>query len=271
MEQRETYRYPIGSFFVMPEHKLKGFHVIFSPEAVKAVGLLEKVAKVFSSNRIPIVFLRTSIHEKGASTIVFIDLTEREIDINTIIAELKKIDYVKDVKVVDQLTSGVIIDYYSFPPTLADERAIILRKPVYTALFKDIKDKVGEEYSIILYFMGFQIGQKIYENHMKLAEGDVNKALKIALATYTTAGYALMEVTIFDLKKKRLECIMHRSFECELHLNQGRPASHFMRGMIAGWFAAACGVSGIEKVEAREVECIAKGDKHCKIYVTIRD
>lgn len=270
-EQRETYCYPVGGFFVLPEHKLKGFHIVFSAEAVKAVGLLEKATKVFSSRKIPIVFLRTSIHEKGASTIIFVDLTNREIDINDVVAELKKIDYVKDVKVVDQLASGVIVDQHSFPPMIANERALILREPVYTALFKDIKDKIGEEYSVLLYFMGFQVGQKMYQNHLKIAGGDINKALKIASATCTVAGYGLVEVAVLDLKKRIMECIVHRNFECELYLNQGRPASHFMRGMVAGWFAAICGVSNIDKVEAKEIECIAKGDKYCRFHVTIKD
>ncbi len=146
------------------------------------------------------------------------------------------------------------------------ERAVVLRRLAYETLLKRMGEKYGMGFEVMLYFVGFELGYYAYENHRELLGDEIDMLFKAKCELFKGLGYGVLEVVKFSYG--RAVSRVYESFECELFKGSGRPASHFIRGMITGWDAAAWNAK-IDDVKSVEEKCIAKGDSYCEIHVTL--
>lgn len=77
---------------------------------------------------------------------------------------VEKQEFVRSVRLILPSETGVLSDDYFFPLFIGWERAVIFRERVYEALFKGIREKLGTAGEVMLYYQGFSVGQKAYQN-----------------------------------------------------------------------------------------------------------
>ncbi len=252
-------------FVHFPNRTVYGFHFVLDERAIYHAGILEQITKAFSSRGIPIIHLAVSFNPKGKShAVVFIDLSGRDVNVAfNLLTILRRLSYVKDVRIITPLFDGFTIDSDFFPFMVGGERAIIFYKRNYLALSKVLREKIGTGYDMILYLAGYEIGRLAYEAHKKIAGRNPEKLIKTAQTLFQHAGSGIMKVEYYDLDKCEATVKIYDGFECELFKGSNKPESHLVRGMMAGWFGSFFN----KEVIAIETKCIARGDPYCQFKI----
>lgn len=254
-----------GRIIYMPNRRLGGCVITFKPEALKSIGVLEQITDRVASKQVPILLLKTSIGlEDVAEALIVVDLTGLDVTMKEIASEIEGIPLVAHVEMLRPVTEGVMVDYVHFPPMIMNERAILMRRPLFEAFVKQGYSQFGSIYSVMLYHIGFQIGSETFREHITVVKGDKRQALKLAEAMFKHAGFGVLE-TDLSVENGLGRIRVHESLECVLFKGSNKPSSHFIRGIIAGWVTALAGKG--EKREVEEVKCIAAGDPYCEFLI----
>ena len=265
--KKEMYRpLNIGVMLHSPTRKLYGFLVELKREAIEAVGVLEGITRVFASNNIPILSLVTNIGKDMVEVMIYVDMTVSTLKPEHLKKELTKIEHVKNVIGIKPLKNGLLVDTIHFPLTLAEERAILLRRPLFEALIKGGYEMFHEPWAIWLYHVGFKMGYDACDSHVKLVGENIEDIVNIGTRMFAIVGFGILEVLEYDMIQHTARVRVRSSFECEMFKDAGKPMGHFIRGFIAGWFSR---VSGRE-LSADEIRCIAMGDPYCEFIVLSR-
>lgn len=205
-----------------------------------------------------------SPRDKTAKCFAFIEIENSKLSIKKIEELLKKQKFVKALKIVKPLKHGIIGDIYYFPITILNQRAIMLEKNIYTAIFKDIRELFGTAANAFLYYIGFETGKKLYLRLIELTNGPQLEALIEALRIVNvTMGWGIIKSVYVDKILKKAAVVVYENFECDLGKGSITPYSHFYRGILAGFFTEYFG----EEMTAEETKCIAKGDNYCKFKI----
>jgi len=259
-----TEPYEVGRFVHLPDRYIVCFHVSLSPYALNMPGILAELLAVFADRDVPIVHFKLSRPRPGrpVNTSIFTDLTGKEELENELVKKLRGIGLVRDVVTIRPLFDGVTIDNTFSLLTILGERVIICRKPVYEAFLKNMREKVGVSYMAILYHMGREIGRSLHRELSQITGGDTARTTALCRELFRHMGYGTAKAEL-DLKRCSAVVRVWDCFECELFKGSGKPASHFVRGIIAGFLSGVFG----EEMYAKEVKCIAMGDQYCKFIV----
>ncbi|MCS7365013.1 MAG: hypothetical protein NDF54_06205 [archaeon GB-1867-035] len=252
-------------FVWLPGRVVYGFHFVLDARAFYRPGILERITKVFSVNGVPIVHYAISFNPKTESHgVIFADFTGLDLTVAyELLPTLRQVQYVVDVKIIPPLFEGFTIDPYFFPLIVGDERAILFLRRNYVAFDKVLREKIGTAYEVMLYLAGFEIGQSAFKAHRKIAGDDPERLIKITQALYKQVAYGIMEIKWYDMDRCEAMVRIYDNFECELFKETDKPASHFIRGTMAGWFSAFFN----KEVIAIETKCIAKGDPYCQFII----
>jgi len=204
------------------------------------------------------------LRDKTAKCFAFIEIENSELSIKEIKELLKKQKFVKALKTVEPLKQEIIGDIYHFPIITLDQRAIMLEKNVYAAIFKDIRELFGTAANAFLYYMGFGTGKKLYLRLIELTNGPQLEALMKALRIANLSmGWGIIKDIYVDKILKKAAVVVYENFECDLGKRSTTPYSHFYRGVLAGFFTEYFG----EEMTAEETKCIAKGDNYCRFKI----
>lgn len=256
----------IGRIYVPGENeKIYGL-VIESSYAYK--GVLSGLSKIADELGVTVKYIQFSMPmpggEKTAKGIAFIDFSNAKVSPEEGLKILESKDYVKRAKIIYPVTERIISDNCFFPLVASNERVAIFRKSVYEALFEGIRKQFGSAGEAFLYYQGFAVGTKIFDDYLKIAgEMDAEKIAKVGNAVNMTLGWGIIELVEIDTEDKKALVRIYQNFECELGKGRSNPYSQFYRGAIAGMFARFFG----KEVEVEETRCIAKGDPCCEFYV----
>ena len=257
--------YEIGRFVHLPGRYVVAFHVTMCPDCLDRPGVLAYMLDVVAGRNVPVVHLKLSKPKLNlpVELVIFADLTGRKGEEDELAREFRMLEFVDDVKVIRPLFDGLTVDNEFFPLTLAGKRAVILRRDLYEGLLRKLKSRMGTGYAALLYHTGYEIGCTVFDDYLKMAEGDLKRALLVGKWIFKHVGLGEMEMGMIDLKGKRAVIKVYNSSECELFKGSKQPESHFIRGMIAGWLSRFFG----ERAYAKETKCIAKGDEYCEFLV----
>lgn len=258
--------YELGRLVYLPGRRVYGFYVKMVPKVLDQPGVLLLLLRAFSSRGVSIVHLKISRPEPGKpiSTIMFADLTGKEELRAPLVKELESLESVEEARVIEPLFEGFVVDDVMFPPMLFGERVVILRRPGYEALVRGLRDKIGTGYEAILYHIGVELGRNYFDSHVRLVGRDLDKLTRICETLFRLVGYGILRYEEVDAAEKGGVARVWDSFECELYRGLGRPASHFVRGMIAGWLGKLFQAD----VKAVEVKCLATGDPYCEFRIS---
>lgn len=242
----------------------------FSVTARNTPGVLAKISKTFSNHGVNIIDSIASspyIEEFGAALFV-VDFTDVDVSYSEIKREIEEIDEVLEVKVINQLAPGLFADLLHFPVMVNGERAVIMRREIYKAFIKDLRDEWGSAGEVFLYHVGEKIGENVVEVYTKILklQPQVKKFVKLEdmVKISLTFGYFIPEIVKLNLERGEATIRIYDSFECELGKGENRPYSQLIRGMIAG---VTKKVQNTDKVDVEEVKCIAVGDPYCEFQV----
>lgn len=250
-----------------PGRNIYGFHLILDKNIAGKLHVQNKIMEYVSLTKGLIRFLKVQENPvtKDRILVLFLDLSESDYTLEDTLKLFKKIPFLKDVKSIHPLKKGLVIDSYSFPQILLDERAIIFRKSTYQAWIKEMRESYGEGFKAIQYHIGFRTGYNAYTGIQKKFNGNMRETLKIGREFARLAGFGIINIVSFEEGYVTLR--VYDNFECELFKGSSHPESHFMRGILAGWFSAIW-KANIENIQARETKCIAMGDPYCEYVIT---
>jgi len=268
MKAYETYLNEIPAFVHVPGSNPYVFYVELREEALRAVGILERVAGVFAKHGVPILQVRMLISGETHYLVVFADVKDRGLA-EKLVSELKEVPYAVRASFSEPLVSGFAYCERCYPPTVRGERAIVLSRQVYEGFLREGWRRFGTAFPILLFMLGFEAGRLAYPRHLEIAGGDARAAVKVAEAFFQMLGYGRLEVPRIDDARREATYRVYDSFECELFKDVGEIRAGLVRGLIGGWLAARWGVPSATEIVVREEKCIAKGDPYCEARVWV--
>jgi predicted hydrocarbon binding protein len=256
------YPFEVGRVFFIPGRRLGGFRVVAGREH----GVMRKALDVCSKYNAYLLSLHFTLSPKGEKVFTLIyDLTECSAPLNEVAEEIRKIESIKEVALIEQQAEGFIADTTSPIITAGGVRGIILREMVWSILVNKIREKFGSGGEALLYYIGVDMGVKAAAEHKKMAEAlglkEPDKITRMLGATiFTTIGWGSMQIEDFTLNPPYALITVYNNFECETAPSSKKPYSQLTRGVIAGYLSH---LLGLEMV-VDETECIAKGDQRCR-------
>ncbi|MGC9201482.1 MAG: V4R domain-containing protein [Thermoproteota archaeon] len=176
----------------------------------------------------------------------------------------EKIEVVKELRVFEHL-KGFDADVYHFPLTVGPIRAVVFPLPVLVAMVKTLRTTLNPTaVQTILWYMGREIGSSMKTGHERaFAVKDAHSISALLRVHLALLGWGLMEVIELDEEKRSATIRLFDNWECIIFKGSNEPQSHFIRGVLAGFFSSLFKV----EVEAKETKCIAKGDSYCEFEI----
>ena len=259
--------FEIGRFMVFPDRKLYGVLV----EAENKPGVLSEVSAVPAKYNANIVYLAFSAllpTKKTITGLVFLDLTNADASLEELANDVRKIESVREVKIIYPPVEGFIADNFSNRLLMNGDRAIIIRLQGYKGIVEDIRKHFGTAGEAFLYYAGFDSGVEYAKSHKeigrKLGLTDPTKIFQlISTSLFSCVGFGKMKTLKLTAEPPKARIRIYNSFECELGIGTGKPFSHLVRGMIAGALTTLFNT----KMQATETKCIAKRDPYCEFSV----
>ena len=255
------YSFEVGRVFFIPGCKLGGFRVV----AEREHGVIRKALDVCSKYNACLISLHFTLTPKGekAFTLIY-DLTGCNIPLKEVAEEIRKIESIKEVTLIEQQAQGFLADTSSPIITAGGMRAIVLREIVWSILINKIREKFGSGGEALLYYMGVDMGLEAAIEHKKRAEAlglrEPDKITRILGASiFTSTGWGRMQIDKFTLNPHYALITVYNNFECEIG-QASKPYSQLTRGLIAGYLSHLLGL----EMEVNETECLARGDPHCR-------
>ena len=273
-DKTELRPYEIGRFIFLPNHKIHCLYIRIKPKYLHVPGVLKEILEILSKRNISIVHFKMPrpYENQPIEFLIFVDLTNINKDtINTIIKELKEMEYAEQVECIEPVIDGLSAYNKLFPLTMFNKRVVIFRKPVYEALLKKLPQKWGWGVRAFLYYLGKEVGTNVYKDLKNIirqihpTKEDKSLLIKISEVLFTQVGFGMIEIINIDYKNHKATVRVYHSFECELFQKEDKPASHLIRGIIAGWLSAFFN----KNVDCEETKCIAKGDPYCE-FITVK-
>lgn len=255
--------YELGRIVKVPGSRPYFFHLTLDPAGLTAVGVLRRIADEFAMEGIPIFYMGTTQKPEEPVVITIIaDFKGKEKLAEGLAERLKRIDYVREVKLSPPIAEGVALDTISFPLTFLGVRAVVLHEPVYRGLIAGGWKQFGTPYAILLYTLGYEAGRLAYADHTKVVSKP--EVVRFAEAVFQLLGFGRAEFVRLDERAREALIRVYDSFECRLFPGAGEIRGNLVRGLLAGWLAGYWGVGEDEEVFAKEIKCIAKDDPYCE-------
>jgi len=246
----------------LPGKDITVLHIESSKEALEAVGVLRDILNVIAMKGIPII----NVYAIFPHAIIFLDITGKNPKEVEEIAETltKEVKFIKNVHIQMPEVKGFAADK-RFIPTFFGERALVLRKAALKSMINGIFKSLEVASQLVLYVIGREIGEQFFETHIECM-GNIDRRSLIITAEqeFQQMGFGIPVNVKMDLERGEIEYIIYDCLECGINLEAGRRVkSSLIRGILEGYYSKLLG----REVECKEEECIALGDKICRMKI----
>ena len=242
---------------------LVGFDVVLANKP----GALESVAFVAKDYGLDIYYIEIeSLTREEYDLFIIYDFSGSKCSPEEFISDLEKeVEYVKKA-VISPDFKNIIFPSMFKPMEMGDHRAIIFPEADMKGLITMIKENLGvEPGNALLYHIGYGIGQKTFEMHIKPLDIISIEGLERVLV-FLFRGSRWGDIREYSVENDKIILKIVNLWECEIQRGAvDRPASHFVRGILAGLFGDFLG----KKIDAKETKCIALGDPYCQFEINI--
>jgi len=208
--------------------------------------------------------------DKRGGIIFLVDFTDSDAMPQSVAEELKSLEFVEDVTIIEPIVDGFLIDDATFPIMLGRRRALILDDGMLRGIFISFRERLGSGGEAMLYHLGLEAGRSRGRHAAMLAQRVGIKSLDKGLETVAKAlkalGYGIIEFIELQENPPRARVRIYNSIECELGRGAGHPFSQYIRGLITGIASEFFK----REMTAREVKCIAMGDPYCEFELKPR-
>ena len=195
---------------------------------------------------------------------IFLDISKTKTPINRIAKDISSLKDVKDVRVIEPLFKGLVIDTAHFPILLLGRRAWIISEAMSRGLFRDVKAEFGGAGRVFLYYLGVEVGKSIYRSYKDYTTSD-EEFLLLIKALVKAIGWGIMK-EFKPLPNGTYVVRIYDNIECAMCKPSKEPTGDFFRGIIAGLLLQLTG----KMMFIEEVKCIAKGDPYCEFVARLR-
>ena len=208
--------------------------------------------------------------DKRGGIIFLVDFTDSDAMPQSVAEELKSLEFIEDVTIIEPIVDGFLIDDATFPIMLGRRRALILDDGMLRGIFISFRERLGSGGEAMLYHLGLEAGRSRGRHAAMLAQRVGIKSLDKGLETVAKAlkalGYGIIEFIELQENPPRARVRIYNSIECELGRGAGHPFSQYIRGLITGIASEFFK----REMTAREVKCIAMGDPYCEFELKPR-
>ncbi|MEM3881054.1 MAG: V4R domain-containing protein [Candidatus Bathyarchaeia archaeon] len=264
LDVKKAFPFEVGRFLLLPGRKLCGFLIQTREERGSFKRVLNIAAKYNAILKIAHFYVA-----EGTKVIkVFFDLTDCTISPEKLQNEIGNVESVLAVTKISSKIEGFIADTLSNPLLISGARTILLRTPGYEGLIKRVRERFGSAADAFLYYQGIEVGMEYAKNHREIANklGVTDPQIifeDISLSMLECMGMGKTEIVGHKANPTHIQIRIYNSFECEAARQAKQPYSQLLRGVIAGMITELYKT----KVTAKELKCIAKGDKYCEFEV----
>ncbi len=240
-------------------------------EAFSKPGVLASISSMLAERDLDIIYCTAIAAEDKRGGIIFlVDFTDSDAMPQSIAEELKSLEFVEDVTIIEPIVNGFLIDDATFPIMLGRRRALILDDGMLQGIFISFREHLGSGGEAMLYHLGLEAGRSRGRHAAMLAQRVGIKSLDKGLETVAKAlkalGYGIIEFIELQENPPRARVRIYNSIECELGRGAGHPFSQYIRGLINGIMSEFFK----REMTAREVKCIAMGDPYCEFELKPR-
>lgn len=181
-------------------------------------------------------------------------------------------------EVADKHVAALFQDFKREPSKgtihVGGERYILVRaQSLFMSLFDQLEKSFGEEQAQeFIYNVARIIGQADAKDFIKARKlTDPNEKLSTGPVHFAYSGWAFVDILDTSKPSPDQNYFLHyyhpNTFESEIYKHKGikakKPICFFSAGYSSGWCSEAYGV----EVHAREINCLAHGDKHCEFIM----
>ncbi len=192
----------------------------------------------------------------------FLESTNPRLDSGWLKEFIESSVFVSDV-MVKQGVEGFLFDSLNFPLSWnTGDRAVLVKVGGLRAMLNAVMMANPATGAESIYSQGFSYGKSVWEQLLSVHRPQTREGLSEALQLYSAAGWGRPELTHLDMEKVQAKVRFEEGFECVDQMT-GRPASHFMRGHLAGALSAYFQ----SDLRCEETKCTSKGDKYCEFEV----
>ena len=244
------------------------FDIILKPEVLHKVGILATILEEFSKRHIPLFQVKTFIlHPTNKIRVVIVaDIKGGENTAKELVSKISSFNFTENINYSGPLFDGFVLDLWSFPPTLGEERALIFRKSFYEGFIKEGWRRLGEGWGSILYHAGLYGGINVYDKYFDLTK---NKQMLLRLLEEMGRIVGFGVFKIVSISENKIVLRIYDCFECQLLKDIGVKMSSFLKGVLVGWFSRYWNIDP-QKIVATERKCMARGDPYCEYIIEKR-
>jgi len=240
-------------------------------EAFSKPGVLALISSMLAERNLDIIYCTAIAAEDKRGGIIFlVDFTDSDAMPQSVAEELKSLEFIEDVTIIEPIVDGFLIDDATFPIMLGRRRALILDDGMLRGIFISFRERLGSGGEAMLYHLGLEAGRSRGRHAAMLAQRVGIKSLDKGLETVAKAlkalGYGIIEFIELQENPPRARVRIYNSIECELGRGAGHPFSQYIRGLITGIASEFFK----REMTAREVKCIAMGDPYCEFELKPR-
>ena len=234
--------------------------------------MLASVLGLLAKHEINILgILSESISKKEVVGVsMFLEVPEKEVDALDLERKLKdeinkeKIEVVKELKVFDHL-NNFDADVVHFPLFVGSSRVITFPTSLLGETIKSLM-KVFNPTAVqaMLWYQGREFGKlkgEFYKREFSII--NMNEVVNFLATRLTLHGWATVEIVKLDEEKRSATLRLFDNWECSAFKGSSEPQSHYIRGVLDGFFSSLFKV----EMEAKETKCIAKGDPYCEFEI----
>ena len=236
---------------------------LFFIELKDVPGALEKLTDVISENNVDI---RTTILIPSREKInigyvlTHLDFSYAQVSPLTLNNLIKRLEVVSDSNYIEPQYDNLIINTFSFPLGVMEERAVIFRADWLKGLFKRLLKRFGSGGEAFLFYMGLEGGRSSANMFRKKTNITGKKLVEAILMALQAMGHGIFKLEKCNLEPLEIIIKAKELYECKS--NEGEGGSQFIRGFLSGVLSEAFNMDLL----VVEVKCQSRGDKYCEFH-----
>lgn len=225
-----------------------------------------KINKIITDAGLNVVDIHfTRLVAKGG-VFILVNATNSKLSLDALYEDLKCLEGVKDIEVVEIPIKGYGFHWLLYPPQLGPFHIVILIDRIFSTLVNEIKNIWGTAGDLALYRIGETVGMDIYKTAKSAYRKNGKDLVSIILMISRLMGWMeSAELLEFDGDKGLAKIRIYDNVECR-YVKRDIPNSQFIRGIIYAIFNQIFN----RPIEVSEKKCLAMGDDYCEYIVSVK-
>ncbi|HIE23356.1 MAG TPA: ACT domain-containing protein [Candidatus Korarchaeota archaeon] len=251
------HKLPLWRVVELKNRKLVEFSILMED----VPGMLAKVSNVIAQEGINIIYgVHHESDEPNATWWCFF-ADFGDIDPDEVASKIAKVEGVKKIAFTPAAGKHLFFDTHHSSIEFFKERAVLFRANWLIGIFSEIYKRWGTGGRVFIYYLGFEGGKEAYEVWRKRLDLKGKDLIQVSLDLIQSLGWITGYSFSLDLENEMAIIKLEKNFECALSKNM--EGSHFIRGVLAGFFTGMFG----SECSVDERRCISKGDPYCEFLV----